>query len=67
MFTWISVHCQLAAHEVRKRWDRLREDGDRGSMSVEFAVIAGIIVLAAVVIAGLIMAYGEEQASNIGN
>lgn len=67
MFTWISVHWHLTAHKVRERWERLREDGDRGSMSVEFAVIAGIIVLAAVIIAGLIMAYGKEQASNIGS
>lgn len=67
MLTWISTCWHLTAHEVRERWERLRHDGDRGSLSVEFAVIAGVIVLAAIVIAGIIMAFGEQQANNIGN
>jgi hypothetical protein len=67
MFSWINIHWHLTLREIRERWDRLRDDGNRGSISVEFAVTAGLIVLGAVVIVGLIMAYGEEIANNIGS
>jgi hypothetical protein len=67
MFTWINVQRHLAAQQVRERWGHLRDGRDRGSISVEFAVTAGLIVLGAVVIVGLIMAYGEEIANQIGS